>query len=45
MVEPFRPPMDETMMTEPSLRSIICGTTMLISQLLATILLPKILLN
>ena len=35
VVEPFRPPTDETMITEPSLRSIICGTVKLISQLLA----------
>ena len=33
------------MMIEPSLRSIICGTTMLISQLLATMLLSRILRN
>ena len=33
------------MMIEPSLRSIICGTTMPISQLLATMLLSRILRN
>ena len=35
--------MDETMMIEPSLRSIICGATSVISQWLETILLSRIL--
>ena len=45
MVEPFSPPIEDTMMMEPSLRAIICGTTIEISQLLATMLLSRIFLN
>src|SRR4051812_33938934 len=45
VVDPLMPPIDDTMITEPSLRAIMSGTTMLVSQLLATMLLLRILLN
>ena len=40
-----RPSIDETMITAPSFRSIISGTTMLISQWFETMLLSRILRN
>jgi len=45
MGEPRRPPIELTMMTAPSFRSIISGTTMLMSQWLDTMLLSRILRN
>ena len=45
VVLPRRPPIDDTMMIEPLLRSIICGTVMLISQWLLSTLLSRILRN
>ena len=44
-VEPFKPPIDDTMMIEPSLRSIMPGAAIWISQLLAITLLSRILRN
>ncbi|MNN28586.1 hypothetical protein D3C81_1421640 [compost metagenome] len=43
--EPRRPPIDDTMMIEPSLRSIICGATIWISQWLEMTLLSSTLRN